>query len=128
MEEPPPPSDPELREALGISDDVTIHRVDLEGEGSSRFIRPDTVVIAPGDLVQFVARDHRPHLVRFPQAGLPGQLLEFLRRTAQDSPPPLVERGARLVLTFDGAPEGRYPFLVEGDGGSAGGEIRVERP
>jgi hypothetical protein len=37
-----------------------------------------------------------------------------------------VERGSRLVLTFEGAPSGAYGFTVESGGLSTPGVIRVE--
>jgi hypothetical protein len=73
-----------------------------------------------------VALDHRVYLIAFDAPGLGAAESEFLRGTGQDSPPPLVERGSRLVLTFENAPAGRYPFSVETGGASSQGVILVE--
>jgi hypothetical protein len=69
--------------------------------------------------------DSRVHLLRFLEDELSPLRLQFLRDTAQDRPPPLVERGARLVLTFAEAPVGPYPFVLEGYESPLRGEIRV---
>jgi len=120
------PSDPELREELGIPDDVRIHRVDLSGRADETRVIPRSVSIRPGDVLQFVVLDRRVHLVRFDPETLPDELWRFLVETSQDRPPPLVERGARLVLSFEGAPEGVYAFRVEGNGPPVEGDITVE--
>jgi plastocyanin len=125
---PPPPSDPELRAELGIPDEVVIHRVDLSGRGDLTRVLPAVTEAKPGDVVQFVVLDNRVHLLRFREELLQGARLDFLRTTTQDRPPPLVQRGARLVLTFEDAPEGTYYFQVEGNGAPVEGEIRVRAP
>jgi hypothetical protein len=121
----PPPTDPELRAELGIDDDVVIRRIDLTAEDRVGIVPRETVA-RPGDVVQFVALDHRVYLIVFDAAGLGAAEGEFLRGTGQDSPAPLVERGARLVVTFADAPPGNYAFRVETGGSSAPGVIRVE--
>ncbi|MEX0935474.1 MAG: hypothetical protein WD013_01130 [Gemmatimonadota bacterium] len=126
--EPQPPSDPELRAELEIADDVRIHRIDLSGRGSETRVLPPEVEVRAGDVVQFVVLDYRVHLVRFVEEELRPAAMEFLTRTGQDRPPPLVERGARLVLSFEDAPAGWYPFRVEGSGAAVRGEIRVLPP
>ena len=120
-----PPSDPELRAELGIPAGVAIHRIDLSDSGDGTRILPRSTEIRSGDVVQFVMLDHRVHLVRFEGGGLEGNARDFLRETGQETPPPLVEQGARLVLTFEGAPVGSYPFIVDGNGLPVQGEIRV---
>jgi len=122
----PPPTDPDLRAELGIDDDVVIHRVDLTGREDEVRVVPRETVARPGDVVQVVALDHRVYLIAFAAAELGAAQAEFLRSTGQDSPAPLVERGSRLVLTFEDAPPGNYGFRVETAGLSAPGVIRVE--
>lgn len=126
--EPPPPSDLDLRLELGILDETAIHRIDLSYQGDGIRILPRSTEIRTGDIVQFVTLDHRVYLVRFGGAALYGAAVEFLRATRQERPPPLVEQGARLVLTFEDAPFGTYPFVVDGNGLSVEGEIRVLPP
>ena len=128
FQEPPPPSDPELRAELGIPNEVTIHRIDLSGRGDETRVLPRETEIRVGEIVQFVVLDHRVHLLRFDESQLSASALAFLRDTAQDRPPPLVEQGSRLVLSFDGAPVGPYPFSVDGHGPSVAGAIRVSGP
>lgn len=123
--QPSPPSDPELRLELGLPDEIPIHRIDVGDSGGETRVLPRVTEIRPGHVVQFVTLDHRVHLIRFDPAELDPVLLAFLRETNQDSPPPLVAEGSRLVLSFDDAPAGSYPFLVDGDGTPVTGEIRV---
>lgn len=113
---------------MGIADDIVIHRVDLSGRGDLTRVLPALTEARPGDVVQFVVLDNRVHLLRFREDRIAARGLEFLRETAQDRPPPLVERGARLVLTFQGAPEGSYYYQIEGNGAPVMGEIRVSAP
>jgi plastocyanin len=121
----PPPSDPELREALGIDDRTPIHQVLLSGRGDHTRVLPAHLEVGPGDVVQFRVMDRRVHRVRFPLDDLEPAPREFLQATDQYSPAPLVEQGARLVLTFEGAPPGVYLFWVEGYGDPVQGSIRV---
>ncbi len=123
-----PPSDESLRADLGIPGDVPIQRIDLRyGRGETRIL-PRRSEILSGGIVQFVALDHRIHLIRFDEGALDPSALGFLRDSGQDRPAPLLVEGSRLVLTFDGAPAGTYPFWVEGSGGHAPGEIWVRDP
>ena len=126
---PVPPSDPELRQELGIPDEIPIHRIDVGDSGGGTRVLPRVTEIQPDHVVQFVTLDHRVHLIRFDPSELAPIPMAFLRETNQDSPPPLVAEGSRLVLSFEGAPAGSYPFTVDGDGTPVAGEIRVvDRP
>ncbi len=118
-------SDPELRAELGIGDDVRIHRIDLSGRADRTRILPRSTEARAGDIVQFVVLDRRVHVIRFDETRMSGATVEFLRASGQDRPAPLVAQGARLVLSFEGAPSGSYPFVVEGSGSPVAGEIRV---
>jgi plastocyanin len=124
-EPPPPPSDPELRQELGIDDSVPIHQILLSGRGDRTRVLPAHLQIRSGDVVQFRVMDGRVHRVRFVTEELSSESRAFIEETGQTAPPPLVERDARLVLTFVGAPAGNYPFVVEGFGDPVVGGIRV---
>ena len=125
---PLPPSDPELREELGIPDEVPIHRINLSGRGDETRIVPSRIEIARGEIVQIVVVDRRTHLITFDVEGMEPALLAFLKETRQDRFPPLLEREARIVLSFEGAPPGRYTFIDEGNGPPTRGEILVSEP
>ena len=120
-----PTSDPELRRELGIPSETPIHRVDLSTRSDRIRLLPRAVEVRDGDVVQFVVMDYRTYLVRFDEEAMDPDRVGFLRSTGQDRPPPLVEEGARLVLTFDDAPIGSYFFDVEGGGLLASGAIHV---
>lgn len=126
--DPPPPSEPELRETLGLDDETPIHQILLSGRGDRTRVLPGHLTVRPGDVVQFRVADRRVHRVRFDVAEAAPDVRRFLESTGQASPAPLVERDARLVLTFHEAPPGDYPFVVEGFGANVSGVIRVEEP
>ncbi len=52
----------------------------------------------------------------------------FLRETDQVASPPLLDRDTRYVISTAGAPPGRYPFVVEGNGRPARGALVVLDP
>ncbi len=121
----PPPSDPELREELGIADHIPIHQVLLSGRGDHTRVLPAYLEIRSGDIVQFRVMDRRVHQVRFVEESLALPHRDFLESTGQLRFPPLTEQDARLVLTFEGAPAGDYPFIVEGYGEPREGRIVI---
>lgn len=123
-----PPSDPDLREALGLDDQVRIHRIDLSGRGAESRVLPATLEIQEGEVVQFVTLDRRIHHIRFVTDSLSPAAARFLEQTGQSSSPPLVRRGSRFVLSFEGAPAGLFPYVVEGYGDPVVGRIRVRPP
>ena len=116
----------DIREALGLAADARVHRVDLTVTDGRLRMLPLRTRIRAGDAVKLVVLDNRTHLVRFLTDEMDQEILAFLTRTDQARPPPLVEREARLVLSFQDAPRGRYPFQVEAGGFVALGEILVE--
>lgn len=126
--EPPPPSDPELREALEVGDAAVIHRVTLGGRGAVEHVVPTLLEIEIGDIVQFVPADRRVHVVAFSADGLSRDAQAFLERTQQSSSPPLMDPESRFIVTFDSAPAGAYPFTSTGNGEPVSGMIRVRPP
>lgn len=125
LREAPPPSDPELAEALGLSPRTPIHRISLADREGRIGVFPSVLEIGARDVVQFRAEDRRVYGIRFLEAEMSSASRDFLADRHQLASPPLVEAGARFVVSFEGAPEGIYPFLVEGSGGSQRGEIRL---
>lgn len=117
--------DPLLRDSLGLGGGDRVHTVRISAETSRERAQPETVRVLPGDFVQFVTGDHRPHTVSFLVDSLADTAAAFLRRTGQEGSPPLVDAESRFVVTFRGAPEGRYPFVVEGTGEHARGAVVV---
>ena len=127
-EDPPDPEllpDTLLRDSLGLDDDDRVWTVRLTAPENRERLAPSEVRIGAGGWLQFVTGDRRLHVVRFLMDEMPPAQAEFLRRTGQDESPPLLELGARLVLTFEDAPEGRYPYRVTGNGEAADGLVIV---
>jgi hypothetical protein len=112
---------------LGIPGHIRIHLIVLSGKGDQSRIVPRFVEILQGEVVQLVVVDRRTHLISFDE-GMEPHLRDFLVTSGQSSFPPLLERGARIVLSFEGAPAGVYSFLDEGSGPAVAGEIRVSAP
>ena len=86
---------------------------------------PALVEVRAGDYVQFVTEDHRVHALSFEMDSLDAGRAAFLRGSGQEGGPPMVVRGSRFVVTFAGAPPGRYPFVVVGNGEDGRGAVVV---
>lgn len=119
------PPDPLLQDSLGLSPNDQVWRVELGSRDNREHVEPPVVTVSPGSWVEFVTTDTRLHTVLFPLDSLPAPSADFLLRTGQTASPPLVEEGARFVMSFEEAPAGRYPFLVEGNGVTAVGAVVV---
>jgi plastocyanin len=127
------PTDPDLapdevlQAELGLSERDRVHRVTLTG-GEGERAEPAAISIRPGAHVEFVTADWLIHEVifSFDEVGAAGW--EFLERTDQTASPPLIERESRYLLSFEGAPLGRYPYRLEGNGPPGRGVIVVQEP
>lgn len=113
-----------LRAELGLTDADRVHRINLTG-GSVEALSRDSLEIQEGDWVEFVSGDWWVHEVRFQVEGLVDGGRAFLEGSDQVASPPMVQPDDRFVVSFLGAPEGLYPFLVEGNGAPAGGVVVV---
>ncbi len=113
-----------LRAELGLDDGDVVHTVSITG-GEAERVGPTETVVAPGDWVQFITTDFYVHEMQFELDSLAAGARDFLIRTDQVASPPLIDAGARFVLSFAEAPEGRYPFRVEGNGLPGGGVVVV---
>ena len=96
----------------------------LTGGERERFA-PEEVVVRSGAYVQFESADWRVHEIRFELDSLPVAARAFLEESDQVASPPLVDRGARFVVSFVGAPDGRYPFIAEGNRAPGRGVVVV---
>lgn len=114
-----------LRDSLGLSEREAVHTVQLKSTEDGERVEPALVTVRAGDLVQFVTRDRHVHVISFIIEGLPAPAAGFLRGSWQERSPPLVEMGARFVVTFAGAPPGSYPFVVTGSGREGRGSVVV---
>ena len=128
-----PPPDPEtqpdeiLQAELGLTLRDRVHRVTLTG-GPTERADPVAISIEPGSHVEFVTSDWLIHEVIFESDSVGGARWAFLERTDQAASPPLINRDSRYALSFEGAPPGRYPYLIEGNGASGRGVIIVTDP
>ncbi len=113
-----------LRAELGLTDADQVHRVTISG-GPQETLSGPSVEIVPGAWVEFLTLDWWVHEIRFEADSLTPEARAFMERTDQMASHPLVTKDERFVLSFEGAPEGRYPFVVEGNGAPARGVVVV---
>ena len=113
-----------LQAELGLSDRDEVHRVTLVG-GEREVFSPEEVLIPEGAWVEFVSADWRVHDIRFVLDSLSEAGRRFLEESDQVASPPLVDQGARFLVSFVGAPDGRYPFVAEGNGAPGRGVVVV---
>jgi plastocyanin len=88
-----------------------VHDVRIAGARATDSIAPLEVIAAPGDAVQFIMGDRRPHALAFVMDSLSPGVRAYLERTGQLRGPPLVNQGSRWIVLLEGAPPGRYPFV-----------------
>ena len=126
---PPPPFDMDagLREELGIPVDIPIHRITLGGRGSRDRVIPLRTEARPGDVLHVLSADRRIQTFRFVSDGAPAGAMAFLERTGQVGSPPLADVGNAWIVSLEGAPEGEYPFVVEGHGEPVQGVVDIRR-
>jgi hypothetical protein len=114
-----------LQDSLGLTAEDEVYRVFLRKLNEAETLEPAEVSIEPGAYLEFLTRDRQVRVVSFLVDELNPAQATFLRTTGQDRSPPLVELDSRFVVSFEGAPEGRYPFVVEGSGAPARGVVSV---
>lgn len=128
--EVPDPSlqpDETLRAELGLTERDQVHRVVLTG-GPTERADPAAVSIEPGAYVEFVTADWLIHEVLFDPDSIDASAWAYLLRTDQVASPPLIDRDSRYVLSFEEAPPGQYPYVLEGNGEPGSGLIIVRDP
>ena len=122
--------DPELRpdqrlqDELGLSSRDEVHRISITG-GEEERAEPREVTVPEDAYVEFVTTDSWVHEVRFELDSLDGPARAFLERTDQRDSPPMVNADSRFLVSMRGAPAGRYPFRVEGNGLPGRGAVIV---
>lgn len=121
------PPDGRLQRELGLEPSDVVHQVVLHG-GMPGSLDPVEATVAPGDYLQFVTADSWIHEISFDPDSLTVTGRAFMDGLDQMASPPLVSRGSRFVVSFEGAPPGRYPYLVLGNGAPKRGAVIVEAP
>ena len=122
------PPDSVLTAALGLPQTARVHRIVLTGRGADERVVPVRTPVLEGDYVEFYVADGRVHVVSFLLDSIDESGRTFLERTTQLASPPLLERGARFVLTFADAPDGAYLFRSTAHGDTVVGSIIVGDP
>jgi plastocyanin len=119
-------SDLALRDSLGISSRVPLHRIALGGARDMDHVVPTLTTAEPGDVVEFQTVDGRVHTLSFAVDSITRPVRAFLEETRQLSSPPLLDRGSRFLVDLTGAPVGRYVFRTRTSGPPVYGAIVVE--
>lgn len=96
--------------------------------GEAEVAEPALDSIVPGAWVQFRSGDWRVHEVVFELDSLSAGARAFLVESGQSASPPLLQLDARFLVSFEGAPPGRYPYRLEGNTRPGGGAIVVSAP
>lgn len=113
-----------LQRELGLVESDRVHTIRISG-GDAETADPPLDSVAVGSYVQFVTDDWLVHEVLFEADSLLEDARTFLERTNQMASPPLLQRDSRFVVSFAGAPPGRYRYLIEGNGRPGRGVIIV---
>jgi plastocyanin len=121
------PPDRRLQSELGLDARDRVHEVVLTG-GPTGGAAPAESHVLPGDYLQFVTADSWVHELVFEVDSLGAGALAFMDELDQLASPPMVSRGSRFVISFVEAPEGRYPYRVEGNHAPVRGVIVVTAP
>jgi plastocyanin len=116
-----------LQSELGLQAGDPVYRMTLTG-GAVERADPVIISIEPGAHVEFVTMDWLIHEVIFERDSVGGEQWAFLEHTDQTASPPLIDKATRYVLSFVGAPPGRYPYRLEGNGAPGRGTIIVTAP
>jgi plastocyanin len=119
--------DETLQAELGLTERDEVHTVTITG-GEVEHSEPSVTTVSPGVFVQFVTTDWLVHEVIFEADSMLAEALDFMTLNDQMVSPPLMHKDSRFVVSFLDAPAGRYPFRLEGNGGSARGAVIVTDP
>lgn len=119
--------DLQLIEELGLSRTDRVHTVRLT-VADQELAYPDSLLVQEGDYIQFVSDDWFLHEVRFDSTAMSKHAWEFMVLNNQASSPPLLQHGARFLISFVDASPGVYPFLLEGNREPGSGVIVVASP
>jgi len=111
-----------LQRELGLTDRDRVHTVRVTG-GGTEVADPALDSVPVGAWVQFVSDDWLVHEVAFEVDSLAPAARAFLEESQQLESPPLLQKDARFVVSFGGAPPGRYPYRMEGNGRDGRGVI-----
>lgn len=115
---------PLLQDSLGLTTRDRVHVIRMTHRDGREVAEPDSVVVRPGDWVDFVGADGHPRWVEFAAGSMDEAPRDFLSGNGMESSPPLLGRGVHWAVPFLVAPAGRYPFRIEG-GGEAGAGVVV---
>ncbi len=116
-----------MRDSLGISRRVGLHRIALGGARDVDRVLPILTTAEPGDVIEFHTVDGRIRMLSFDADSLSASARTFLEETRQLSSPPLIDRGSRFLVDLSDAPEGRYVFRTRTSGPPVFGAIVVAR-
>lgn len=115
-----------LRDSLGLTSQDRVHVVRITHVEGREVATPDSLVVRPGDWVDFVGADSRIRVVSFLLDSLAPAPRDFMEGNGLGSSPPLLGEGVHWAVPFTAAPSGRYPFALAGAGELGRGVVMVE--
>lgn len=114
-----------LQDSLGLTASDRVHVVRLTHVEGREVATPDSLMVRPGDWVDFVGGDGRIRVVSFPPDSLGTAPRDFMEGTGVEASPPLLGAGVHWAVPFTAAPPGRYPFVMAGAGSPGWGVVVV---
>ena len=102
-----------------------MYRISISG-GEREVADPGEVTVPSEAYVEFATADWLVHEVTFELDSLGADARAFLEGTDQVASPPLLRLDSRFVVHFEGAPSGRYPFVLLGSSQAGRGVVIVE--
>ncbi|HSG50027.1 MAG TPA: hypothetical protein VLA43_19540 [Longimicrobiales bacterium] len=115
-----------LRDSLGLTSLDRVHVVRITHREGREVATPDSLLVRPGDWVDFVGGDGWIRVVAFPFDSLDLAPRDFMEGNGVDASPPLLGADVHWAVPFTAAPPGRYPFSVMGSGAPGRGVVVVE--
>jgi hypothetical protein len=112
----------------GLQEGDRVHVLDVHFGSDGEVVEPDSLLVEAGDWVDFRSSDGSPRLISFVLDSMAPGNRGFLQEIGARSSPPLVADGSHWVVSFQQAPPGVYPFIVEGARAPARGVIHVADP
>lgn len=96
-------------DTIHIPDSVHVATVRIDRTKAAELL-PAVTSVRTGDVLRFIASDGGAHAIAFDGESMSADARAFLEETGQMRSPPFVATGATWVVSFKGAPPGKYPY------------------
>lgn len=96
-------------DTLQIPDSIHVATIRIDRTKAAE-LEPATVTVRAGDLLRFISNDAGAHAIAFDGEGMGADARAFLEKSGQMRSPPFLAANATWVVSFKGAPAGKYPY------------------